>query len=95
MVKKIKRAVDREESMAAYEFIRELLPYYWVNVNLLPAKIKLKLAINGFHSILEAVIFLQKSITDRNLSRRAEKEIRNAQVYGHGEVLDNTTPIAL
>lgn len=95
MVKRIKRTVDKEESMVAYEFIRELLPYYWVNVNMLPAKIKLKLAVNGFHSILEAVMFLQKSITDRNLSRKAEREIRYIQVYGHGEVLDNTTPIAL
>lgn len=75
----------------SYTLFRELLPYYWMRVDLLPAFIKLKLAISGFTSIPEATTELcLKHIKDRKLRKRANEALHYAQTFGHGTTIDNT-----
>lgn len=80
----------------SYTLFRELLPYYWMRVDLLPAFIKLKLAISGFTSIQEATTELcLKHIKDRKLRKIANEALHYAQTFGHGMTIDNTKMVDL
>lgn len=76
----MKQAHEAHDRLA-YSLFTEVLPYYWDDINNVPAHIKLKLAINGFSSILNACQVLCGDIYDRKLKMQLDSMLRHVQVW--------------